>query len=103
MKLSDILDLIKHSASPEDWMRVDNESGDAGFTMVAVRDVLLCLSFNLVWKAGEPFTRLQMTCGSTIISWADLSVTSLDEFKDYAQILAALKNLLEPLSERRQL
>jgi hypothetical protein len=44
MKLSDILDLIANSASPKDWMRVNNESGDGGFTMVAVRDVLLCLS-----------------------------------------------------------
>jgi hypothetical protein len=97
MKLSDILDLIANRASPKDWMRVNSESGDGGFTMVAVRDVLLCLSLNLVWKAGKPFTRLQITYGSTIISWADLPVAPSDTFEDPAQILAALKNPLEPV------
>jgi hypothetical protein len=96
MKLSDILELIDKSPSPKDWMRVNNESGDGGFTMVAVRDVLLCLSLDLVWKGSKPFTRLQITYGSTIISWADLPITPSDTFEDHARVLAALKNLLEP-------
>jgi hypothetical protein len=94
MKLSDILDLIKNSPSPADWMRVNNESGDGGFTMFSVEDVLLCLSINLVWKAGNPFTRLQVTYGSTILSWGDLPVTSSDTLKDHAKILAAFQRHL---------
>ena len=89
MKLADILLLIKNSQSPQDWVQVDNESGDGGYTTFCVKDVLLCLSLNLVWKANKPFTRLQVTYGSTIISWGDLPVVSSENLPDSAQIIAA--------------
>jgi hypothetical protein len=94
MKLSAVLDLFNESQSPNDWLRVNDQNGDGGFTMVCKQDVLLCLSIKLVWVKGKPFTRIQVAYGSTILSWADLPVTASEVVKDHSEILAAAKRAL---------
>jgi hypothetical protein len=97
MRLSAILDLFNESQSPDDWLRVNDQNLDGGFTMVCKRDVFLCLSINLVWVASKPFTRIQVAYGSTILSWADLPVTASEAVKDHSEILAAAKKQLVAL------
>jgi hypothetical protein len=58
MKLSDIVQLLRQNGSPSDWMQVNNENGDGGYTMVCLADVLLQITLNVVWKGGKPATRL---------------------------------------------
>jgi hypothetical protein len=97
MRLSAVVDLFNESQAPGDWLRVNDQNGDGGFTMVCKRDVLLCLSLKLVWVASKPFTRIQLAYGSTVLSWADLPVTAAEVVKDHAEILAAAKDQLVAL------
>jgi hypothetical protein len=94
MRLSTIIDIFNENQSSPDWLRVNDQNGDGGFTMVCKRDVWLCLSINLVWVEKKPFTRIQLAYGSTILSWADLPVASSEVVKDHAEILAAAKKQL---------
>jgi hypothetical protein len=91
MRLSAIIDLFNESQSPDDWLRVNDQNGDGGFTMVCKRDVFLCLSMRRVWVASKPFTRIQLVYGPTILSWADLPVGPSQVVQDHAEILAAAK------------
>jgi hypothetical protein len=88
MKLSDIIQLVKEDRSPGDWLRVNNESGDGGFTMVCVRNVMLCICVNLVWVEDKPFTRIQISYGSVILTWGDLPVLSSEVIQDHEKIWA---------------
>jgi hypothetical protein len=94
MTLADVLALIKSSPSPGDWLHVDNENSDGGFTTVCLKDVLLCLSVNLVWKAGKPYTRLQVTYSTVVLSWADLPIVSADNLLSHDELLGAASRLL---------
>ena len=94
MKLSEILLILGDSQSPQDWMRVNDESGDGGFVMVCRKDVLLCLTVDLVWVADKPFTRLEVKYSSTILSWADLPLASADRVPDVDQLIGHANKLL---------
>jgi hypothetical protein len=90
MKMSDIVDLIEHYQSPTDWMRVDNEIRDGGDTLVCLEDVSLCIMFNLVWNDSKPYGRLELSYGTTLLSWADIPVGAIAERPSHAVSLQAL-------------
>jgi len=94
MRLSDIMEVLQHYQSSEDWLRVNNESQDGGDTLVCREDVLLCMKFNLVWNDGKPFIRLELTYGPTLLSWADIPMAS---FADRPSHAVALQTLLRRL------
>jgi len=96
------MDMLQHYQAPDDWLRVNNERQDGGDTLVCHGDVLLCMKFNLVWNGGKPFTRLELTYGPTLLSWADIPVGSLEDRPTPADALQALTKRLTSWSGSRR-
>jgi hypothetical protein len=98
MRICAVIELFNESsASPDNWFRVDDLDNDGGFTLVCKRDVSLCLSPRPVVVEKKPYSRMQVTYSSTIISWIDLPVMPSQAPKDHAEILAAAKKQLAAL------
>ncbi len=95
MKLTDILDILKHYQSPADWLRVDNESRDGGNTLVCLEDVLLCMRFNFIWQGNKPLMRLELAYGPTLLSWADIPLRDLSDRPNHETILQTLLSKLQ--------
>jgi hypothetical protein len=97
MKFADILLLLKRNQSPTDWMRVDDEEGDGGNTSFCLEDVLLRISFSVVWRNSKPLMRFRILYGSTVLSWFELPLASIDNLPNDAEILAAIKKRISDL------
>jgi hypothetical protein len=101
MTLSDIMRLIEKSRSPNDWITVKHGSGDYGFTMICKNDVFFCVNINLTRQETPPFFKLkgEIAYGSTILSWVEAPLPSLDSPPNHANILDAVQKQLSLLPQ----
>jgi len=87
LKYSDILLLLKKNQAASDWNQIDNEAGDGGSTSYCLEDVLLTISFSVVWKLGKPLGRYQFRYVTTTIAWFELPLISANELPPIEKIL----------------
>jgi hypothetical protein len=99
MRLCAIVELFNESsASSSNWFSIPDQDGDTGFTLVCKRDVALCLSVRPVIVEKKPYSRIQVTYGSTVISRAYLPVGPSQQTPEHhAETLAAAKKQLATL------
>jgi hypothetical protein len=87
LKYSDILLLLKTNQAPSDWKQIDNEDRDGGSTSYCLEDVLLTISFSVVWRVGKPFASYQFKYATTILGWFELPLISANELPPVERIL----------------
>jgi hypothetical protein len=87
LKYFDIQLLLEKNQAPSDWKQIDNEDRDGGSTSYCLEDVLLTISFSVVWRAGKPFASYQFKYVTTTIAWFELPLISADELPPIEKIL----------------
>jgi hypothetical protein len=80
--------MLDRNQSSSDWIVVDNISGDGGNTSFYLEDVLLCISFSVIWKQAKPLMLFQITYGTTLLSWFEIPTASTDLALKKSELLA---------------
>jgi hypothetical protein len=101
MNYSDILALLEQSQAPSDWVRVDNENRDGGNTSFCVRDVLLTISFGVVWVKGKPFASITIKYGPTILGWVEFPLASVSTMPSFIEVLLLAKKHLSAAADQQ--